>query len=253
MNRPQVLELLLLTFLSAAIAALIPLSTGYFAWSWDALNHHIYLGLIAESPRWHLDVLAASYQSYQYPYLYWPVYRLSLLSGSGSVVGALWAALLAMLLLPPVWFISRHVLPAQGPHWKAVAERCAACVLACTSCVILTGFETTSNDMIAAVPLMWALVLGLSRVQSTRRAFGAAVLCGVAVAFKLSNAIFLPLLFVFWWLPGKPHWPLKRGGALALGSFLGFAVFYSPWGLQLWAQTGNPFYPFLDGFFPGPH
>ena len=67
MSRAQGLELALVTLLVAALAAAVPLSTGYIAWSWDALNHHIYLGMITEHARWHLDVNAASFQSYQYP------------------------------------------------------------------------------------------------------------------------------------------------------------------------------------------
>ena len=73
MTRAEVGELLLLTLAAAVVAAAVPLCTGYMALSWDALNHHIYLGFIAENPRWHLDVLPASVQTYQFPYLYWPV------------------------------------------------------------------------------------------------------------------------------------------------------------------------------------
>ena len=69
MTRARATELLLLTLLATAGAAALALSQGQLAWSWDALNHHIYLGLIAEHPRWDLDVIPASYQSYQYPYL----------------------------------------------------------------------------------------------------------------------------------------------------------------------------------------
>lgn len=49
----------------------IPLFLGEIGISWDALNHHIYLGWTAGRPRFDLDFLAASYQSYQFPYLYW--------------------------------------------------------------------------------------------------------------------------------------------------------------------------------------
>lgn len=250
MSKALALELAVLTLLATVGAALIPLSTGFMAWSWDALNHHIYLGLVAESPRWHLDVLAASYQSYQYPYLYWPVYRLSVLTGSGATVGALWSGFQAALLLPPVWFASRYLLPSSGPAWHGVVERTAACALAFASGLVLTGIETTGNDVLASVPLLWALVLATRPKDSTGAAFGAAALWGVSVAFKLSNAIFLPLMFVLWWVPTRPHWPWSRAKAIAWGVVVGFALAYAPWGIQLWSQTGNPFYPFLSGLFP---
>jgi hypothetical protein len=243
------LELLALTLAAASAAALIPLSTGFMAWSWDALNHHIYLGLIAQEPRWHLDVLAASNQSYQYPYLYWPVYRLSLLNGSGASVGALWSGVQAALLMPPVWLICRQLLPSHKPSWQGVFERCLACYIAFASGLVLTALETTSNDILAAVPLLWALALGFNAKDSPRRSFAVAALWGISVAFKLSNAMFLPMMAVFWWMPNRPHWPLRRAAMLASGAALGFTLAYLPWGWQLWEQTSNPFYPYLTEVF----
>jgi len=250
-TRALAFELAALTLLAAAAAAAIPLSTGYLAWSWDALNHHIYLGLTAETPRWHLDVLPASFQTYQYPYLYWPVYRLSLWDCCGAQAGALWSALQAALLLPPVWLVAHRLLPATGgPAWQGVLERLAACVLAFASVVVLTGLETTSNDLMAAVPLLWAVALSL-RPPSHRRAFGAAALWGVATAFKLSNGLYLPLLLLWWWLPTRPHLPWRRAMALAAGALLGFGLTYAPWGWQLWQLTGNPLHPFFGHWFGG--
>lgn len=245
MTRAHALELLILTLLAAAAAAALPLSHGQFAWSWDALNHHIYLGLIAEHPRWDLDVIPASYQTYQYPYLYWPVYRLSLWEGSGAWLGATWAALQAGLLLPPLWFISLVLLPAQGQQRQAMVWRVAGCTLGCMSLVLWAGLETTSNDVLATVPLLWAIALGLQTPCGNRKAFLAALLWGVSTAFKLSNALFACWLLVWWWMPNKPHWPLSRGLALALGGLAGFSGAYAPWGLQLWQVTGNPFYPYF--------
>lgn len=249
-------ELVLLTMVAAAAAAAIPLSGGYWAWSWDALNHHIYLGMTAEQSRWHLDVMPASYQTYQYPYLYWPVYRLALWDGPGAVAGALWAAFQAAMLLPPVWLTCLRLLPeAAGstePRWHGALERTAGCALAFMSTIVLIGLETSANDLLAAVPLLWALALSLGRPFSDRRAALAAALWGVATAFKLSNGIFLPLLLLWWWVPQRPWLPLRRGLALAAGAAAGFGLIYAPWGWQLWQLTGNPFYPFLGTLFgPG--
>jgi hypothetical protein len=249
MKRAHLVELVALTLLAAAAATIVPLSTGYFAWSWDALNHHIYLGMTAESPRWQLDVIPASYQTYQYPYLYWPVYRLSLLDGSGAVVGAVWSAFQAAMLLPPLWWICYRLLPDTGTALQGRAERAAGCVLAFMSVIVLIGLETTANDLLASVPLLWAVAVSLKTPPTDRRAMVAAGLWGVSAAFKLSNGIFLPLLFLWWWVPSRPHWPWRRAVALAFGGALGFAVPYAPWGWQLWQVTGNPFYPFLGALF----
>lgn len=246
-TRALVAEVALLTLVAAAAAATLPLQAGYFGWSWDALNHHVYLGLMAEAPRLDHDVIAASYQSYQYPYLYWPAYRMSLLDAPGAWVGAAWAATQALLLVPPLWAVAWRLLPADGAPWHGVALRTAACVMGLASTVVLSSVDSTANDLLAAVPLLWALALMAWRSQSNGLAFAAAALWGVSSAFKLSNAVFLPLLLVWWWVPGQSllqAFPLRRALALAAGAVLGFGVAYAPWGWQLWQATGNPFYPY---------
>jgi hypothetical protein len=250
MTRSAWIELLTLTAVAAVLAASVPLHAGLWTWSWDALNHHIYLGYIAESSRWHLDVVAASVQSWQYPYLYWPVYRLSLLDIGGSNAGAIWGAGLAAGLLPPVWLTSKHLLPSvSGAAVQSVFERVAACVLAASSVVVLSAIGTTANDPLAILPMLWSVAIMSVPMPGDRRAFAAAALWGASAAFKLSNGLFLPLLMLWWWVAEKPHLPLRRGALLAVGAALGFVVVYAPWGWQLWRVTGNPFYPFFAGMF----
>lgn len=249
MTRALWIELLGLTAVAAALAAAVPLHAGLWSWSWDGLNHHVYLGYISEAPRWHLDVLAASTQSYQYPYLYWPVYRLSLLDVGGAVAGALWGAALAALLIPPVWLASRHLLPARGTALQATFERAAACALAASSGLVLAAIGTTANDPLSIVPLLWALALMAAPVVDDRRAAWAAGLWGVSVAFKLSNGLALPLLLLWWWTPARPWLPLRRGIWMAVAAAGGFTLAYAPWGWQLWRVTGNPFYPLFGQIF----
>jgi hypothetical protein len=255
MTRAHWLELLGITALCGALVAWLPLHAGVWGWSWDALNHHVYLGLISESPRWHLDVTAASVQGWQYPYLYWPVYRLSLLPVHGAVAGALWAAFLAALIVPPIWLTSLRLLPRQDMSGagaaQAIFERSAACALALLSLVVLSSFGTTANDPLAAVPLLWALAVMSAPAPGDRQAAAAAALWGVSSAFKLSNALAIPLLLVWWWR--SPGWPLpwRRGLGIGAGAVAGFALAYAPWGWQLWQQTGNPFYPFFQRWFGG--
>ena len=245
MTRRLVAEALIFVVLAAVLAAGIPLSEGAFYWSWDALNHHVYLGLTAEQPRWHLDVMAASGQSYQYPYLYWPVYKLPQWFSTGAAAGAAWSAASAALLALPTWLICLRLLPNDGSRWwHGVLERAAACGFAAMSTVMLIGLETSASDVLAAVPLLWAVWVALG-TRTQRQAFWAAALWGVSVAFKLSNGLFLPLLLFWWWQPQVPRLPWRRGLALAAGASLGFLALYAPWGWQLWQLTGNPLYPFL--------
>jgi len=251
MSRALWAEVLLLTLLAALLAASVSLSAGEWSWSWDGLNHHIYLGLTAEQPRWHLDVTAASVQSYQYPYLYWPVYRISLMPISGAQAGAIWGAVQAAVVLPPVWLASRNLLPAEGTAAQAVFERVAACVLAGSSIVVMAAVGTTSNDLMAAVPLVWAVALMTAPKAGAGRACTAAALWGVGTAFKWSNGLAIPLLLFWWWRSERPHFSVQRGVQMAVAAAAGFALAYAPWGWQLWRQTGNPFYPFFAAWFGG--
>ncbi|MBK9136833.1 MAG: hypothetical protein IPM15_21405 [Betaproteobacteria bacterium] len=250
MTRALWIEAILVTLVAAAAVAAVPFAAGEWAWSWDGLNHHVYLGLIAESPRWRLDVEAASAQSYQYPYLYWPVYRLSQLDIGGVWAGALWSAALAALVVPPLWLTSRRLLQsAEQPAAQAIFERVAACVLALLSIVVLAALNTTANDVLAMVPLLWAVAITTVERPGNRRIAVAAALWGISVAFKLSHALAVPLVLVWWWY--GPGWPLpwRRGALIAVSAAFGYVLVYAPWGWQLWRETGNPFHPFLHGLF----
>lgn len=249
LNRALALELALLSLIAATASAALALHMDDLGWSWDALNHHVYLGLIAENPRWHLDVIAANYQSYQYPYPYWPIYRLSQLNVDGAWVAATWSAFQTVMLLLPTWTISHRLLPAHGPVLHGVLWRTSACLLAFMSVVVLAALETTANDPLATVPLLWAIAIGLRAPFDNRRAFASAALWGVSTAFKLSNGLFIAWLLLWWWRPERPHWPLGRAVAIAAGAVLGFGLVYAPWGWQLWRATANPFYPLLTGLF----
>lgn len=242
-------EGLSLTLLAAALLATLAFLRGSFGWSWDALNHHVYLGMIAESPRWTNDVAAAASQSYQYPYLYWPTYRISLLNGSGALVSAVWSATQAALMMMPVWGLIYRIFPDAGKPWEARAYRVLAFGLALASLPIIGVLGTTANDALAAVPVLWALAIGLGFPGRLSAAIGSAGLIGAAIAFKFSNVLFLPMLAIVWWQPSPPRLPLRPLFSMSLALIAGFGIFYAPWGWQLWTETGNPFYPYFARFF----
>ena len=112
--------LLLVTWL--AFMAL-PWSVGGVRLSWDALNHHIYLGWSAAGHRLDQDFMAAGYQSLTFPYLYWPVYKLALAGASGITAGLVLATL-HLVAVPPVWMIARTCIPATD--WYGFGMRALA-------------------------------------------------------------------------------------------------------------------------------
>lgn len=243
--------------LCALLLACIPLWLGHIGLSWDALNHHIYLGWVADRPRFDRDYLAASYQAYQYPYLYWPVYKLAAAGASGALAGLV-LALLHALAAPAAWRLARTCIP--GREWFDVAMRAIGVALAFASGLVLSMFDSTANDMLAAVPLIWAIALALAPLAAdtdlpARAALLQAVrvsafLAGLSVAFKFSNGPIAILLPILWMWPPQPFATrvrlLLEGGLLAV---LGFALAYGWWGWLLWTNFGNPFYPLFDGLF----
>jgi hypothetical protein len=242
-------EMLLVTLAVWAGFCAIPLALGEIGIGWDALNHHFYLGWVADRPRFDRDFLAASYQSYQYPYLYWPIFKLAQVGASGVTAGVVLATLHA-LAVPPVWMVTRTLVPEAS--WFGAALRVLAVLLAFLSILVLSFFDSTANDLLATVPLAWAVALSIDPGEAgARRAFIAGVLGGVSVAFKLSNGLLAILLPILWLLaiPGTPMLVARRVVAGCLGSGLGFVLAYGFWGWQLWLNFGNPLYPFAEPWF----
>ena len=245
-------EIWIVWALGALGLAAIPLAQGQASVIWDTLNHHIYLGWIAEHPRFGRDFFAAGWQSYQYPYLYWPAYKLAVAGLSGVTAGVV-LALLQSLAVPPVWLVARSLCP--GERAEDIAMRSLGVALALSGGVTLSLVDTTSNDVLAGIPLVWAIAIGLIADEDAGRPprvrmrliMLSGFLAGLSVACKLSNG---PLVLAM-----PVLWALRARGAMAVASrlaiggvatVLGFAVAYAPWGWQMWQQFGNPVYPFYD-------
>lgn len=235
----------------------IPLGQGAIGLSWDALNHHIYLGWIAETPRFEQDFLAAAYQSYQFPYLYWPIYKMGVSGWSGTWAGVALATL-HLIVMPPIWMLARTCI--QGGAVFDVAMRWLAVCMALTTGVVFPQFVSTSNDLMAAAPLVWALALALEPLCASpagwltqkRAIVLSGFFAGVAVACKLSNGpLALVVMPVLWSLAVNGNAKTRLLTVLlgGLATLVGFALVYGYWGAQLWTHFGNPIYPFYDSLF----
>lgn len=243
------IEGFLLTLLGATFVGALMFRRGSFGWSWDALNHHIYLGLVAESSRWDMDVAAAASQTYQYPYAYWFTYRLSLATGSGAIYNAVWAATQTVLLMTPVWLLICRLVPDGPSPWESRLYRALAFAFALASLPVIAALGTTANDVLSAVPLLWALALGLGFSGRQRAGLACAALLGASIAMKYSNILFLPALYLVWWQRTSVRLLMRSAVLMTLTLALGFSVAYAPWGYQLWRETGNAFYPHFSSWF----
>lgn len=235
---------------------LIPLSNGELGLGWDALNHHIYLGWTAEQHRFDRDFLGAGYQSFQAPYLNWPVYRMAVGGWSGSAAAMVLASL-HVVAVWPVWMLARLCVP--GTTVFDAAMRALAVTLAFLSALVLSAFGSTMNDVLGAAPMVWAVALAMEPVacgdeltasKARRYVLGSGLAAGLAVAVKLSNgplAVLMPLI----WVLCARGWAARSVAVLvgSLAAVVGFAVGYGYWGWLLWRFYGNPLHPFYDHWF----
>jgi hypothetical protein len=250
-------ELVVTVVVAWLLLAAIPLGLGGIGISWDALNHHVYLGWTAFEPRFDRDWLAASHQAYQYPYLYWPVYKLVQLQATGMWAGVALISL-NVLMVPALWWVAHICMPARS--WEGTALRAAAVLMAFLGELTLSLTDTSANDLYAASPLVWAVALGLAAAWQSRapgawltvsRAVAmSGAFAGIAVAFKFSNGPLVLLMPLLWALvpgtPGQRLGQMVRGTAWSIGAFI---LAYGAWGWQLWQHFGNPMYPFYDNGF----
>jgi hypothetical protein len=257
-NLPQpsaAIELFVLLLVAWAAFAAIPLALGGIGLSWDALNHQVYLGWTADRPRFDRDFLAASYQSFQFPYLYWPLFKLFQSGISGAWAGVVLVSF-NVLAVPPLWIAARQFVADDG--WYGLAMRWLAVALGFMTGAVLSLFDSTANDLMAAIPLAWAIALALEAWDIRRYAWLTihrlvllSGLCsGIAVAFKLSNGPLVLLMPLLWILPARSARARLLDTIWGCAAILaGFVLCYGYWGAQLWHHYGNPIYPFYDHWF----
>jgi hypothetical protein len=232
----------------------IPLSLGELGLGWDALNHHIYLGWTAEQHRFDLDFLGAGYQSFQSPYLNWPVYKMAVGGWTGVAAGAVLASL-HMVVVWPVWMLARACVPGRAVF--DMAMRALAVTLALVSGVVLSAFGSSMNDLLAAAPLVWAVALAMeptahavTRAVARRYVVLSGLCAGLAVALKLSAGPLAVLMPGLWLLCARELRGRLEAVLLGtMGALTGFVLGYGYWGWLLWRHFGNPVFPFYHHWF----
>jgi hypothetical protein len=249
-------EAILLSAIFSGLLMLLPILGGGMGLSWDAINHQIYLGWIADRARFDLDVWAAATQSFQYPYLYWPAYKLYS-SGASAMEAGIVLAALQCICVPAVWMLARTCVPEHS--WFGTSMRAIAMAMAFASSVVLSMFNSTANDLLSAIPLIWGIAIASmifvndeEKRVTMRHYLLAGALCGISVAFKLSNgpiAVSAPLLLMLK-INGKR---VNVAGVFAVYAalLLSFGIVYGPWGWALATRFGNPIFPLFNSIFAG--
>ncbi len=133
------------------------------------------------------------------------------------------------------------------------AMRVLAVVLAFSTAVVLSLLDSTSNDLMAAAPLVWALALAMEPMRNDRadwltptlRLRLSGLLAGVVRGIQAQQWSIGRLsagLVVSRWQQGQGQTEARWRRA-RLATLVGFALVYGYWGALLWTHFGNPVYP----------
>lgn len=226
--------------------------------TWDAFNHHIYLGRQAlEGSRLQHDYFAVGGMSCQYPLGYAPL--VAMLDAGWPGMGIFQVlTLLAALCGPACWLITWCVMPS--PDRAARWLRLAGTFLALTGVLWWKVLAQTSNDAIGMSLAIWSVALAMLCVGGpwwASRARLRMVICGMAgmlaglgFVIKLTQfiaiiAAFSILLFI------NARWSERLKCVICFGmaaTAVTLAVGTS-WGYDSWRACGSPIYPFMLDYF----
>jgi hypothetical protein len=223
--------------------------------NWDLRNYHLYNAYAALHGRLGLDLAAAQMQSYFNPVL--DVLQYGLMTAlpaplAGFLLGA-WHGLVFALVAAIGWrVLADDPRRAVRVPWLAFAGLFTA--------AFFSELGNSMGDNSTAVPVLGALALLLSAQQRARLGQGASVrwlmagvLLGLAVAFKLTNALYAVALGVAALCDGG-RWRARLAGtaAMTLAALACFAIVAGPWFFRVWETFGNPLFPQFNAWFRSP-
>ncbi|MEA9608440.1 hypothetical protein QY702_18890 [Xanthomonas campestris pv. plantaginis] len=236
------------------LGALVSLGLGQDA-NWDLRNYHLYIGDAWLHGRLTTDLAPAQMQSYFSPLLD-AMHAALMLHLPAPLVGVLLGALHALMFVP-VAAVAWRVLSAH-PRRAQWTPLLAAAGL--SSAVFLSELGGTMGDTATALPVLGALALVLQAQARGRQGKTAlhlwacaGALLGLAVAFKLTNALYALALVPALMCDGAR----LRARLLALGIVIVvaggvFVLVAGPWYWQVWQHLGNPLFPQFNGLFKSP-
>jgi hypothetical protein len=209
--------------------------------NWDWRNYHAYDVWAAINHRRDIDVVPAGFQTYFNPLIYYPIYMLHRLT-------PLWAGLIAGavqgLNLAAIYSLTRALL-GNAANAACLA---ASVLLAAYGPITLSEVGTSFADILLSLPIIVALILGISSDEPRPKYYVlAGVLIGASVALKLTNFVFA---FGLLGAAIAATRPLAALGYIALGGTVGSLLAGGWWSYMLWRDFGNPLFPLFNGIFP---
>lgn len=222
--------------------------------NWDLRNYHLYNGYAALHGRLALDLAPAQMQSYFSPLL--DVFQYLLMTRMPGPLSGFLMGMLHGLLFLPVAGIAWQVLEGRSGRARLVPLLAAAGL--CMGAV-LSEFGNTMADNSTALFVLGSVYLVLraqSRDGGGRAAWlwlSAGALLGLAVALKLTNAIYAVGVAAAV-LSGGAGWLQRLKGLVlvTLSALVVAALSAGWWYWQLWQAFGNPLFPQFNAFFQSP-
>lgn len=219
--------------------------------NWDLRNYHLYNAWALLHGRLGLDLAPAQLQTYFVPLLDVPYYLL-VQHAPAPLAGALLGLLHGLAFLPVAWIAWRALAGDPRRDWLAPLLGLAGLA----SAAFLSELGNTMGDNGTAPLVLGALALMLPQAGGgwrPGRVLLAGALLGMAVAFKLTNAIYAVALGLAVLAPPLP-WRrrLLSGTGLALAALAVAGVLAGPWLYRVWELYGNPLFPQHNRWFQAP-
>jgi hypothetical protein len=224
--------------------------------NWDFLNYRYYNPFAFLQGRLAIDVAVAHHASYYNPLVDLPFY-LAARAFSARTAGFLLAFMQGLNFVPLFW-LTWIVLPLKCLRLRLVVATLSA-LAGMTGGGVLGQLGVVATDNLVSLGVLgalWIIVWKLPQLQGGSLpvaafwALAAGVAAGGAAGLKLTAALFcVGLCLALLVLPVSIPRRLQIAFGFGLGVLVGMALFTLPWSLQLWHRTGNPLFPYFNGFF----
>ncbi len=240
-----------------AVSCVVSLHLGQDG-NWDLKAYHIYDAWAFWTGRWSQDIFAAGPHTFLSPFLDVPYYLLAsrLFPSHGAYLVAL-AGIPYGALLCFSYLIARRVAGCLAlEKWDRIAFLSASVLLVGTGAATWSEIGTTFNDITIAAMVLAAfhqVLVGTAdrdAAPSRGRVAVAGILMGLAMGLKLTAVVHVASMAIVIFAAVRGGRDKLRCLVVYGGCVLGlFLVSYGPWAWKLYALTGNPFFPLLNGVF----
>jgi hypothetical protein len=253
LRRRRALDITVLLFALTA-SALLPLFLGQNR-CWDQFNYHYYSGYALLNWRFHYDFAPAQLQSFHNPVFHVPTYLM--LRYLPSRATALILGAIQGLNFWLIYKISQELFSRlQGFFRELLCLAIAA--TAYYGAANISEIGTTLGDNVISILPLTAILLIIRHLLTSKapdrgdyyRLASAGIISGLAAGLKLTVAVIVvPIAIALTVVAVAYKMRLKLVALVYAGILFGFLASYGFWGLSLFDEYRNPFFPYFNGIF----